>query len=146
MKKITITAVIILTIILSTIVPFFLTSAEEMEWQKVEYQDPFDKISKEIYFLNLGKCSCLLIPLKNERELRVYVKDYYYGSGMLSQTIVIDSTEHTIAKSSFEVKDDKIFPLDKPDAHDIFREKFLPHAGKLPPEIRVKFDGHWGIK
>jgi hypothetical protein len=140
MKKFTASVVLAISL-------FAITSSAfaEREWDKLTYRD--SALFKESYALTVGRVVCIIMIPKNGDEISIYSTDYAYrGTMILCQVIIIDSVNRTIERSAFEVRDDKIFSLDILAEYDIFREKFIPHAKKLPPEVRAMFDGHWGIK
>ncbi|MCX6762137.1 MAG: hypothetical protein NTY33_04865 [Candidatus Moranbacteria bacterium] len=144
MKKLTTVLVCVLAIF-STIIFASLASAEETKWRRVVYDESSD-IFKESYALELGKCVCILILTRDGSELCIFSKDYSYHGKFLGQFVKINSIKHTIEKSAWEVRNDKRVNVSANYGYDIFRTKFLPRIGELPPEIRAKFDGQWGIQ
>jgi hypothetical protein len=129
--------------VFSLIIVASFAFAEET-WRKTVHQD--SDFWSESYGMKLPKANCLISVSKNGKKISVNAIDYDHYGKMLGQTVIIDSEKKTIKTYMHEVMDDQRFIRSDAHGYDIFYVKYLPHAKKLPPEIRAKFIGQWGIE
>jgi len=99
----------------------------------------------ERYSWNISSASCTINVLRNG-EIDVYAHDYNWHGKYVSQFVAIDAAEHKIREYRSFCRQGEQPALYRSGGYDIFYAKFRPYASKLPPEVRAKFGGQWGIE
>lgn len=136
-----------LKMILAAMIAVILLStqlfAAEPTWKKEKLAD---QQWRESYFLKLSDGECSVYVTRDGSEISVIAQDNNFQGKMIEQVVVINFVRHVVIKTwqARVYRDGQA--TDEYVKYDIFKEKFLAHAKKLPKDIRKKFDNTWGLR
>lgn len=95
----------------------------------------------EIYSLSAQGTDCYVYVSGNGNEIKIVAEDFNYFGETINQLILIEDGRQKLEKITLNDNEEY-----QGGGYSIFQEKYLNYAKNLPPEVRAKFGGYFGIE
>lgn len=110
----------------------------DVKWSKKNIVNSY---WSEIYSLSDLGTDCYVYVSGNGNEIKIVAEDFNYFGNTFTQLILISDGRQKLERIALSDNEEY-----RGGGYSIFQEKYLNYTKILPPEVRLKFGGYFGIK